>query len=291
MEFALQTALNGFSTGAIYGLIAAGFSLTYLATRRFNFGLGMWVMLGAMLSYTLVVQIELPPLAALPLVVGISLVLGLAAEHISVRPFQSSKNDLWIVATLAVGLMLVDAAQLIWGKFPLAVDDYLGTEPWTVGGIRIRTQHVLTFTAVIAVFLAMHAFFRHSLSGAEYRAVAKDRVMAELMGINTRRAEQLAFGAAAALAGLAGFLVSPITGAEANIGTALGFKGFAVAIVGGLAAPRGVLIVGLSYGVLEALVSAYLFTGIRDILSFSIMIISLYILPFGIFGEPERERR
>lgn len=291
MEFALQATLNGLSTGAIYGLIAAGFSLTYQATGRFNFGLGMWVMLGAMLSYTFVVEAGWHPLFALPVIIAFTFLLGWLAELVSVRPFENSSNDLWIVATLAVGLLLIDAAQLIWGRFPLAVGDYFGSEPLEFGTITIRTQHILNIAAVVTVFFALQFFFRQTLQGIVYRAVAADRMTAELMGISTRRVEQITFAAAAGLAGLAGFLISPITGAEAHVGTALGFKGFAVAIVGGLRAPRGVLVVGLLYGVLESLISAYLFTGIRDILGFSLMILVLYLLPFGIFGEPERERR
>jgi branched-chain amino acid transport system permease protein len=124
-----------------------------------------------------------------------------------------------------------------------------------------------------------------------FRAVAKDRITAEVVGVNTRLVEQISFAAAAALAGIAGFMIVPVTGAEANIGTALGFKGFAVAIVGGLAAPRGALLIGLLYGLMESTISAYLFAGVRDILGFSIMIAALYFLPFGIFGEPERVLR
>lgn len=291
MSFWIQSSINGLSTGAIYGLIAAGFSVTYLATARFNFGLGMWVMLGAMLAYTFVVQSALNPLLALFIIMGVAFALGWFAELISVRPFKDSRNDLWIVATLAIGLLLIDLAQLIWGKYPLSVGDYFGADAIEWAGITIRTQHILNIVSVIAVFFLIHFFFSATLRGSVFRAVAADRTTAELMGVNTRVVEQVAFAAAAAFAGIAGFMIAPITGAEANIGTALGFKGFAVAIVGGLAAPRGVLLIGLAYGLMEAMISAYLFAGIRDIIGFSLMIAALYFLPFGIFGNPEQELR
>lgn len=291
MTFWIQSSLNGLSTGAIYGLIAAGFSLTYLATAKFNFGLGLWVMLGAMLTYTFVVDLAINPLVALPAITAATFALGWIAELVSVRPFKDTENDLWVVSTLAVGLLLIDVAQLIWGKYPLTVLDYFGNEALYVGGIAIRTQHLLNIFSVILVFILLHFFFSRTLRGAAFRAVATDRTTAELMSINTRRVEQIAFGAAAALAGIAGFMIVPITGADANIGTALGFKGFAVAIVGGLAAPRGVLLIGLLYGLLEAMISAYLFAGIRDIVGFSLMILALYFLPFGILGRPERQLR
>ena len=291
MTFWIQSSLNGLSTGAIYGLIAAGFSLTYLTTAKFNFGLGLWVMLGAMLTYTFVVDLAVFPLLALLLVVLATFALGWVAELVSVRPFKNTDNDLWIVSTLAIGLLLVDLAQLIWGKYPLTVEDYFGAESIYIGDVAIRTQHLLNIFAVILVFVFLHLFFSRTLRGMAFRAVAADRTTAELMGVNSRRVEQVAFAAAAALAGVAGFMIVPITGADANIGTALGFKGFAVAIVGGLAAPRGVLLIGLLYGFLEAMISAYLFAGIRDIVGFSLMILALYFLPFGILGQPERRLR
>jgi branched-chain amino acid transport system permease protein len=110
------------------------------------------------------------------------------------------------------------------------------------------------------------------------------------MGINTRRVEALSFAAASALAGMAGFLIVPLTGAEPHLGTGLGIKAFAIAIIAGLAAPRGILIFGLLYGAFEGLVSGYLYTGVRDIVGFSLMIVALYLRPQGIFGHREEER-
>ena len=96
------------------------------------------------------------------------------------------------------------------------------------------------------------------------------------MGINTRRVQALSYAAASALAGIAGFLVVPLTLAEPQLGTVLGLKAFAIAIIAGLAAPRGILVCGLLYGAFEGLVSGYLYTGIRDILGFTLMIVALY---------------
>jgi branched-chain amino acid transport system permease protein len=110
------------------------------------------------------------------------------------------------------------------------------------------------------------------------------------MGINTRRIEALSYAVAAALAGIAGFLVVPLTLAEPQMGTVLGLKAFAIAIIAGLAAPRGILICGLLYGAFEGLVSGYLYTGIRDIVGFTIMIVALYLRPEGIFGRRQEER-
>ena len=108
------------------------------------------------------------------------------------------------------------------------------------------------------------------------------------MGINTRRVQALSYAAAAALAGIAGFLVVPLTLAEPQLGTVLGLKAFAIAIIAGLAAPRGILVCGLAYGALEGLISGYFYTGIRDILGFSLMILALFLKPEGLFGKRTR---
>ena len=110
------------------------------------------------------------------------------------------------------------------------------------------------------------------------------------MGIPARRIEANSFAVAAGFAGLAGFLVVPLTLAEPHLGTVLGFKAFAIAIIAGLDAPRGILLFGLLYGILEGLISGYLYTGIRDILGFALMILALYMRPEGIFGHPQEER-
>ncbi|MEM7477867.1 MAG: branched-chain amino acid ABC transporter permease [Planctomycetota bacterium] len=291
MEILAQVALSGFSVGAIYGLIAAGFSITYLATGRFNFGLGMWVMLGAMLSYSAIEVLGIQPLLALAGVAVICAILGLMSEWVSVWPFRNSDNDLWIVATLAVGLLLVDSAQLIWGTFPLDVAEYLDDRPWQIGTISVRSQQVLILVAFFAIAFSYELLLRFSTVGLVFRAVASDPKTSELMGIRPRKVEIAAYVASAAIAGVAGFLIVPIVGAEANIGTALGFKGFAVAIAGGLLAPRGALVMGLSYGLIEALITAYLLDSIKDILAFSLVIVILYLKPFGLFGPPQGEAR
>src|SRR4051794_12169419 len=100
MYFFFQIALSGMATGAIYGIIAVGYSLTFMTTRALNFGLGMWVMFGAMLTYSLVVELHASPLLALAVICAVQFVLGLVAERISVQPFLKAGSEVWIMSTL-----------------------------------------------------------------------------------------------------------------------------------------------------------------------------------------------
>lgn len=290
MQFFLQIALSGVATGAIYGLIAIGYSLTFMTTRVLNFALGMWVMIGAMITYTLVVKVGLPPVAVALVVMAGLLVLGVLAERISVYPFLRAGSDVWVMSTLAVGLLFIDFAELIWGRVPTPVPPYVSSTPLVIGGVVIMPQQVLTLATAMLLFLLLEYFYRRTLLGKAFRAVAHGPETASLMGINTRQVQVASYAGAAALAGLAGFMVVPMTLAEPQLGTVLGLKAFAIAIIAGLGAPRGILLCGLGYGALEGLISGYLHTGLRDILGFSLLILVLFLRPEGLFGKPQRER-
>lgn len=290
MYFFLQIALSGIATGAIYGLIAVGYSLTFMTTKALNFALGMWVMLGGMLTYSLNVQYGLNPLVVLPIVIVTLFALGLVAERFSVFPFLRAGSDVWVMSTLAVGFLMIDLAEIVWGRNPTPVPPFLGKEPLYLGPVSILPQQVLIIAAACVTFIGLDVFYRRTLTGKAFRAVAHSGDVSSLMGIDTRRVEALSYAVAAALAGVAGFLVVPLTLAEPQLGTVLGLKAFAIAIIAGLAAPRGILICGLLYGAFEGLVSGYLYTGIRDILGFTIMIVALYLRPEGIFGRRQEER-
>jgi branched-chain amino acid transport system permease protein len=290
MYFFLQIALSGIATGAIYGLIAVGYSLTYMTTKALNFALGMWVMLGGMLTYSLIVQYGVHPLLVLPIVSGALFAFGLVAERVSVYPFLRAGSDVWVMSTLAIGFLMIDFAEIIWGRSPTPVPPLLGKEPIHLGMVSILPQQILIIAAACVTFIGLDFFYRRTLSGKAFRAVAHSGEVSSLMGINTRRMEAVSYAVAAALAGVAGFLVVPLTLAEPQLGTVLGLKAFAIAIIAGLAAPRGILICGLLYGAFEGLVSGYLYTGIRDILGFTIMIIALFLRPEGLFGRRQEER-
>jgi branched-chain amino acid transport system permease protein len=290
VQFFLQVALSGIATGAVYGLIAVGYSLTFMTTKVLNFALGMWVMIGGMLTYSMIVRMGVSPFLVLPVVMIGLFALGVVAERISVYPFLRAGSDVWVMSTLAVGLLFIDFAELIWGRSPTPVPPYVGSEPLRIGPIVILPQQILTFGTAILLFLLLEYFYRWTLLGKAFRAVAHSAETSSLMGINSRLIQLTSYAAAAALAGLAGFMVVPLTLAEPQLGTVLGLKAFAIAIIAGLGAPGGILLCGLGYGALEGLISGYLNTGLRDILGFSLMILVLFIRPEGLFGKVQRER-
>ena len=290
MEFFLQVSASGLAAGALYSIIAVGYSITYTATRTFNFALGMWAMLGGMLTYSLFSEVGLNPLLTLATVMATLLALGIVAERYTVRPFLDARSELWIMSTLAVGFLLIDFSEILWGRDPLPVSHYLGSKPIVIGTVLVLPQNLLILGSCGVLFLSLEFFYQRTLSGKALRAVAYSRETAALMGISIRKTESLSYAVACMFAGVAGFLVVPLTLAEPQLGTVLGFKAFAVAIMGGLTSPIGILLFGLGYGILEALISGYFYTGIRDIAGFSFMISVLYFFPQGLFGGVEVQK-
>ena len=259
--------------------------------RVLNFGLGMWVMAGGMLTYTLFASWGLPIMATAVVLAAVLGVMGIVAERLTVRPFVKAGSEGWVMATLAVGLLFVNIAELVWGRNSLRVPAFVGQDALRLGAFAHlsaapadhRQQHRRVPGA--GLFLLPHA-----MGQGVSRRRAQPRNIARLMGINAGGIATASYALACVLAGIAGMLVAPITLADPQMGTVLGLKAFVIPIVAGLASPRGILLCGVAYGALEGLISGYLFSGIRDILAFSLMIAVLYWRPDGLFGMPSAER-
>jgi len=153
MIFFFQILLNGIATGAIYALIAVGYSVTFTTMRVLNFGLGMWVMLGGMMTYSLYAVWGLNIVVTMIVIVAILGLLGVVAERVTVRPFVKAGSEAWVMATLAVGLLFVDVAELIWGRNSLAVPAFVGQEVLRFGPFGVYPQQLLIIAATIAAFI------------------------------------------------------------------------------------------------------------------------------------------
>ena len=158
--FLLPGRLSGIATGAIYGLIAVGYSLTFMTTKALNFALGMWVMLGGMLTYSLIVLHGIHPLLVLPAVIVALFLLGLVAERFTVLPFLQAGSDVWVMSTLAVGLLMIDFAEIIWGRSPTPVPPFLGKDPIYLGAVSILPQQLLIIAAACITFVGLDLFYR-----------------------------------------------------------------------------------------------------------------------------------
>jgi branched-chain amino acid transport system permease protein len=286
----LQYLLTGLSMGGIYALLALGFYLMWSAAKAANFTHGDVYMFGAITTVVLV-GFGVPLLLAALVAVAASAVLGALIERLLVRPFNQEPNAIgWMLTTIAVGIMLESGLTVTYGPLGRPLYSPLAEQPIRFAGAGIYPQEMLLpILAVVAIF-ALEAFQRRTTLGRAMRAVAFNRTTAGLMGINANRMTLFAFALAGCIGAIAGILVAPVVQAAPSMGALVGLKAFGVAIVAGIVSARGVVIVGLAYGVIEKFIEAYISSGARNAVGFTLMILALLVFPQGIFGRREVEK-
>jgi branched-chain amino acid transport system permease protein len=283
----LQYLLTGLSLGGIYALVALGFYIMWEATRAANFTHGDIYMLGAVLTVVLV-ELGLPLLVGAAIAIAASALAGALIERILVRPFNLEANAIgWMLTTIAVGIVIESLTTITYGPLGRPLHSSLAEKAIRLGGAGFYIQELLLPVAAIGCMFALEAFYRRTMLGRAMRAVSFNRVTAGLMGINVNRIALYAYGLAAAIAALAGILIAPVVQAVPTMGALIGLKAFGVAIVAGISNARGVVIVGIVYGVIEKFIEGYISTGARNAIGFTLMILVLLVFPQGIFGRKE----
>jgi branched-chain amino acid transport system permease protein len=277
--------ISGIGLGSMYALIALGFHITWVVSGTVNFAQGSAMMLGAVLGYTFAVKFGWPVLPAALTSLSICALFGLVVERLLVRPFVARGSNAWLMATVAAGIVLDNAVLFTFGKEPRGLPSPLAREPLRILGAGIYPLQLVIPLAGIGVALAMHLLLRHTRRGKTLLAVVQNADAARLMGINVHRTVAVSFMVSTALAGLAGLLIAPLFSVSSEMGTLFGIKAFAVAILGGMGSAWGVVIAGLVYGLIEALVTAYLGSVYTQIVVFSIVILALAVMPNGLFGR------
>lgn len=287
MSAFLQYVLSGLSIGAIYGLVGLGFYIMWSTCRAVNFAHGDVLMLGAVLAVVLLDQL-VPLFIGIPLAIVASAVFGMLLERFAVRPFNKKSSAIsWMLTTIAIGIMLESFVTITFGSFARALPSPGVDKAITFAGAGVYPQELLIPVFAIAAMFLLETFYRKTMVGRAMRAVAHNRMAAGLMGINVNRITMIAFGLAGAFGGFAGILIAPIIQVSASMGLLLGLKGFAVAIIAGIANPMGVVVTGLIYGIMEKFVEGYISTAAREVVGFSIMIVMLLLFPQGVFGRKE----
>lgn len=281
----ISAIVSGLSLGAMYGLIALGYHVTFAVSNTVNFSQGSSVMLGAVLCYTLWVTFGLPlPLSVLGALLLCAL-FGLLVERFLVRPFAERGSNAWLMATVAGGIILDNAVMFTFGKEPRSLPSFLAAKPVSLFGTGVYPLQLIIPVVGIAVALALHILLRHTRAGKRLLAVVQNPAAARLMGIDVKRAIALSFAASAVLAAVAGMLIAPLLSVSSDMGLMFGIKAFAVAILGGIGSASGIMAAGFLYGLAEALITSFLGSSYTQILVFSAVIAALAFMPNGLFGR------
>ncbi len=281
----VSAIVSGLSLGAMYGLIALGYHVTYAVSNTVNFSQGSSVMLGAVLCYSLWITFGLPLPLALLGVILLTALFGLAVERFLVRPFASRGSNAWLMATVAGGIILDNAVMFTFGKEPRSLPSFLATKPVNLLGAGVYPLQLVIPVVGIAIAVALHVLLNRTAAGKRLLAVVQNPAAARLMGIDVKRAIALSFAASAVLAAIAGMLIAPLLSVSSDMGLMFGIKAFAVAILGGIGSASGIMMAGFLYGLAEALITSYLGSSYTQILVFSAVIAALALMPNGLFGR------
>jgi branched-chain amino acid transport system permease protein len=288
----LQYIAGGLTAGAIYALVALGFSIVYHASHAINFAQGEFVMIGGMSAVSLV-ALGLPLWAAVPLAIVAAVVVGLLVQRLALERAQAGgQADVvtLIIITIGVALFLRGLAQLVWDKRIHSLPAFSGSEPLALGGATVLPQSLWVLVGAALAVLALGWFFNRTLAGKAMRATAINPLAARLMGISTRSVMRVSFALAAALGALGGVLTAPITFPSSDVGVMLGLKGFAAAMLGGLGSFGGAVIGGLLLGLIEALAAGFVSSAYKDAIAFVVILAVLFFMPGGLVGARHAER-
>jgi len=285
----LQYLLSGVTVGAVYALVALGFTLIYNASDVVNFAQGEFVMLGGMITF-FAWQAGVPlPLAAL-LAILAAAVIGVLLNKLAIEPARGAPVASLIIITIGASIFLRGGAQLVFDKQLHRFPSFSGDDPLRVFGATILPQSLWVIAGAVAIFVALWLFFVRTLTGKAVLATANNRIAASLVGINPNHMMTLSFAVSAAIGALAGVLVTPITLTSYDLGVAMALKGFAAAMLGGMGVPAGALVGGLLLGLIEALTAGYVSSVYKDAVAFVLILAILFIRPQGLFGRRAMDR-
>jgi len=280
-----STIISGLGLGSMYGLIALGFHVTYVVSNTVNFSQGSAMMLGAVLGYTFAVTFGWPLTFAAVMSLLLCALFGLVIECTLVRPFLDRGSNAWLMATVAGGIVLDNAVLFTFGKEPRRFPSVLAAKPVEIFGAGVYPLQLVIPVVGLAIALALQLTFHHTRLGKALLAVVQNSDAARLMGINVRLAVAASYMISTSLAGLAGLLIAPLFNVHSDMGTLFGIKAFAVAILGGITSAWGVVLAGLVYGLIEALVTAFFGSVYTQIVTFTLVILALAVMPNGLFGR------
>jgi branched-chain amino acid transport system permease protein len=285
----LQFFFSGLTVGAVYALVALGFTLIYNASDVVNFAQGEFVMLGGMV--TVFASAAGVPLSLAALIaVCAAVAVGLLLYRLAIAPARGASAVSIIIITIGASIFLKGAAQVVFDKQFHKLPSFSGDAPIDVLGASVQPQSLWVLGGTAAVVLVLYVFLERTLVGKAVLATSASRLAARLVGINTATIMALAFGGSAAIGAIAGILVTPITLTSYDVGTTMALKGFAAAMLGGMGSPLGAVVGGLLLGLLETLGAGYISSTYKDGLAFVMILVVLLAMPRGLLGRRTVDR-
>ena len=298
MDTLLQQLINGLSLGAIYALIALGYTMVYGVLRLINFAHGDVYMLGAFAGYFLANALELDAnpsiLGAVVVTIGamaICAAIGVLIERLAYRPVRHHSRLTSLITAIGVSLLLEYGGQMVFGATPRFFPQMIRSETYAVGGVQITNQNLLIIVVTIVVMFALEFIVHRTKIGKAMRATSYNLAVAKLMGINTNLVIAFTFALGSALAAAGGVMVAlAIPRIDPLMGLMTGLKAFVAAVLGGIGNIPGAMIGGMLIGLMETWIGATAYSTYRDAMAFAVLILILLVRPAGIMGTAGTEK-
>jgi len=304
MSFFFQELVNGITTGALYSLVALGFSMVYGVLKLLNFAHGDLYMVGAYIGFFIIqffggaahVRIAVPLLLAIMFVVAAGLVggLGVAIERFAYRPLRDAPRIAPLITAIGVSFFLESSALLLFGSQfrEYNTAEFISLSSGIqIGSVTIDSVQILVLVLGLLLMTGLQLLVNRTRLGRQMRAVAVDREAAEMLGINVNFVITATFFLGSALAGIAGvmggLLFNTVT---ATIGFIAGLKAFTAAVVGGIGSIPGAMLGGLVIGVAESFVTGYISSTYSNLIVFGILIVVMLVRPSGLLGRVQLQK-
>jgi len=252
----VQYLVSGVTQGSIYALIGLGFTMIYAVTKIINFAQGEFVMLGGMFSFTLARSAGLPLAPALIISVLIAAVIGAAMYLLAIRTAKSASVVSLIIITIGAAIFIRGLAGVLWGVDAVRPPVFTGHESISFLGAYIHPQALWIIGTTVVVTIVLHLFLTYTMVGKALKACAINPVASSMVGVNPKMMALIAFVLAAAIGGIGGVVMAPLTLTSYNVGVMLGLKGFVAAAIGGFKSPLAAVFGGLLLGIVESLAVA-----------------------------------
>jgi branched-chain amino acid transport system permease protein len=301
----LQQVINGLSLGAMYALLALGFTLVYGILELINFAhfnvfmvgsfIGMWTLqlLGISGQSTILSGLALVATLVFAFLVTMLFagVLGVLIERIALRPLRGVRGTAAMITTIGVSYILFNVILLTAGASSFNFPNPMPAVRWDVAGATLELREVLIWGIALLLMLGLHIFVNSTRLGKAMRATAQDAEAARMMGIDVDRVIVTAFFLGSALAGAAALIFGLYYNFTSFIiGYTAGLRAFTAAVLGGIGSVTGAMVGGVLIGLIESLGGHFFATRWADVIIFSILVLVLVFVPSGLFGRPPATR-
>ena len=296
MQLALfiQSVINGLNQGAIYALIALGYTMVYGIIRMINFAHGDFIMVGAYtLFYTIPLMINagMPAWLAVIAAIVVCVVVGITVEIVAYRPVRGQGSMTALITDLAMSLFLENLAMVLFGANPKSVTSVFNLPTVTFLGATLQTKYLLTFGIGAFMMVALQLFVKKTKMGKAMRAVPQDKEASTLMGINVNKIITTTFAIGSGLAAVAALMYcSTYPRCTTDMGSMMGLKAFIAAVLGGIGSIPGAMVGGLVVGLVEIFVKVYIAPGWYEAITYGLLIVVLLVKPTGILGKNVGEK-